>query len=53
MSDSVGLVVVGGEVAAGLAGVPVVPEARGEGEQALRDAGDQSGHGVGAVLFGG
>src|SRR6266511_1102858 len=53
MSDSVcGVsVVVDGEVAAGVADLPVVPEAGGEREQALGDAGDQAGHGVGAVLF--
>src|SRR5712691_11383401 len=53
MIDSVcsGSVVVGGEVAAGLAGVPVVPESGGEREEALGDPGDQSGRGVGAVLF--
>src|SRR5438034_2769507 len=54
MSDSVclgGSVVVGGEVAAGVSGVPVVPGAGGEREQALGDAGDQTGHGVCAVVF--
>src|SRR6266516_2247333 len=53
MTDSVstGSVVVGGEVAAGVAGVPVVPKASGESEQALGDAGDQAGHRVGAVAL--
>ncbi len=37
-------VVVGGEVAPGAADVPVVPEAGGERQQALRDAGDEAGH---------
>ena len=35
-------VVVGGEVSAGLSGVPVVPEACDEREEALADAGDQA-----------
>src|ERR1700712_4399264 len=54
MSDSVregGLVVVGDEMTAWLADVPVVPEAGGEGEQALADAGHQAGHRDRAVLF--
>src|SRR5829696_3690911 len=54
MSDSVsgcGSVVVGGEVTAGVADVPVVPEAGGEREQALGDAGHQAGHRVGAMAF--
>src|SRR3954449_3684561 len=54
MTDSVwgcGSVVVGGEVAAGVADVPVVPEDGCEREQALGDAGEQSGHGVRAVAF--
>src|SRR6266566_3762279 len=54
MTDSVWAgvsVVVGGEVSSGDAGLPVVPEAGGEGEQTLGDAGDQVGHRVGAVVF--
>src|SRR6266581_6323553 len=53
MNDSVWTdsVVVGGEVAAGVARVPVVPKAGGEGEQALGNAGDQAGHRVGAVAL--
>jgi len=54
MIDSVcwgGSVVVGGEVSSGLSGVPVVPEADDEDEEALRDAGAEAGHGVGAVVF--
>ena len=38
-------------MAAGVAGVPVVPEAGSECEQASGDAGDQSGHGVRTVAF--
>src|SRR5436190_228836 len=45
-SDSV---VVGCEVAAGGAGLPVVPAAGGECEQPLGDAGDESLQGAGAV----
>jgi hypothetical protein len=54
MTDSVwglGSVVVGGEVTAGVAEVPVVPEAGSERKQALGDARDQAGHGVGAVAL--
>ena len=43
--------VIGCEVAAGLVGEPVVPAAGGEGEEALRDAGDEAGQGAGAVAF--
>ena len=52
MTDSLS-VVVGGEVAAGLADVLVVPEAGGEGEQALSDAGHEAGHRDGAVVLDG
>src|SRR5918999_287421 len=45
------LVGVGGEVAAGVADLPVVPEAGGEGEQAHPDAGAEAGQGAGAVAF--
>src|SRR5918996_5054418 len=45
------LVGIGGEVAAGVADLPVVPEAGGEGEQAHPDAGAEAGQGAGAVAF--
>src|SRR5215207_7263397 len=45
------LVGIGGEVAAGVADLPVVPEAGGEGEQPHPDAGAESGEGAGAVAF--
>src|SRR5437773_1641548 len=48
MSDSVS-VVIGGEAAAGVAGLPVVPDAGGEGEDALADAGPDAGEGAAAV----
>ncbi len=54
MSDSVrmdGSVVLGDEMAAWVADVPVVPEAGGEREQALRDAGDEALQGASAVAF--
>jgi len=38
-------------MAARVADVLVVPQAGGEREQALGDAGDEAGHGVGAVAF--
>src|SRR3990170_1807713 len=50
MSDSVS-VVVGGEAAAGLAGLPVVPDADGECEDALADACPDAGWGAAAVAF--
>ena len=43
--------VVGREVAAWIADVPVVPQAGSEREQPLRDAADQPGHRVGAVAL--
>src|SRR5918995_3149206 len=45
------LVGVGGEVAAGFADLPVVPEAGGEGEQPHADAGAETGEGAGAVAL--
>src|SRR5215210_1543502 len=54
MTDSIetgASMVVGGEVATGIAHVPVVPEAGGEREQALGDATDEAGHGVRAVTL--
>src|SRR5918994_2672657 len=47
-SESVGI---GGEVAPWLADLPVVPEARGEGEQADPDARAESGQRAGPVTF--
>src|SRR5215218_2249263 len=44
-------VVIGNELAAGLTDLPVVPDARGEGEQPLRDAGDETGRGAAAVAL--
>src|SRR3990172_3665853 len=53
MNDSVSTasVIVGGEVAAGVPDVPVVPETGGESQHALGDAGDQAGHRVSAVAL--
>ena len=45
------LVGVGGELAAGLADFPVVPEAGCEGEQSQADVGSEAGEGAGAVAF--
>src|SRR5918996_2039121 len=45
------LVGVGGEVAAGFADLPVVPEAGGEGQQAQADPGAETGEGAGAVAL--
>src|SRR5918992_4256245 len=42
---------VGGEVPAWLADLPVLPEARGEREQAQGDADAETGEGAGAVAF--
>src|SRR2546423_7092006 len=50
MSDSVS-VVIGCEAAAWLAGLPVVPDAGGEGEDALADACPDAGEGAAAVVF--
>jgi hypothetical protein len=45
------LVGIGGEVAAGLADLPVVPEAGGEGEQPHPDPGAEAGKGASAVAL--
>src|SRR5918996_2175581 len=45
------LVGVGGEVAAGVADLPVVPEAGREGEQPHADAGAEAGQGAAAVAL--
>src|SRR5215210_443813 len=50
MVDSVS-VAVGGEVAAWVTDLVVVPEAGCEREQAKRDAAGEAGHGAGAVAF--
>jgi len=44
-------VVVGGEAAAWLAGLPVEPDGDSEREQSLADPGDDAGHSVSAVAF--
>jgi hypothetical protein len=44
-------VIVGGEVAAGLAEVPVVEDGGGEGEEASCDAADEAGEGAAAVAL--
>jgi hypothetical protein len=50
MSDSV-LVVVGGEAAAGVAELLVVPDRCGEGEQSLCDADEDAGERAAAVAL--
>ena len=42
---------IGGEVAAGFADLPVVPEAGGEGQQTQADPSAQARDGAGAVTF--
>jgi hypothetical protein len=44
-------VVVGGEVSAGVVGVPVLEDGGAEGEQSSGDAADQAGEGAAAVAF--
>src|SRR5215216_7233708 len=52
MIDSRGSVVVGGQGSHDrLSGTPVVPDRGGQGEHALQDPYDNTGHGASAMLF--